>query len=60
MTGGAMSNSVVVAGDVFVQENLFIGDSLTKSRTDSPRDLDAHEECEGAWRLGEMLQAGIA
>jgi hypothetical protein len=55
-----MAKSVVVTGDVFVQEDLFIGDSPSKNRTGAHRELDVQEECEGSWRLSEMLQTGIA
>jgi hypothetical protein len=55
-----MMKTIVIAGDVLVQENLFINESATRCRSVAHSQLDVRDENEGAWRLAELVHVAVS
>ena len=60
LAGVPMAKTIVVAGDVLVQENIFLDESTTICRTGARCSLQIQEEHEGAWRLADFVRAAFA
>src|SRR5213592_4757550 len=56
---GSMAKTIVVAGDLLVQENLFINESSTACQAGPHSELDVQEQHEGAWRLADFVRVAV-
>src|SRR5438445_13824780 len=54
-----MAKTVVIAGDLLVQENLFINESSKLCRARGHSELDVQEEREGAWRVADFVRVAL-
>jgi len=56
---GTMAKTIVIAGDLLVQENLFINESSAACRAGGYSELDVQESREGAWRLADLVRVAL-
>jgi hypothetical protein len=54
-----MAKTVVVAGDLLIQENIFVDDAMAACRAGANCSLDVQEEHGGAWRLADYIQMAL-
>src|SRR2546422_8568048 len=54
-----MAKTIVIAGDLLVQQNLFINESSTVCQAGTHSELDVQEEHEGAWRVADSVRVAL-
>jgi hypothetical protein len=55
-----MAKRIVIAGDLLLQENLFVDESNTVCGAGAHSELEVQEEHEGAWRLADFVRVALA
>jgi hypothetical protein len=54
-----MRKTIVVTGDLLLQENLFITERGTAHRAGAHSELEIQDEREGAWRLADFVRVAV-